>query len=313
MAPRFLCLGGAVIDRKLRALEPFRAATSNPAHGAINFGGVARNVAENLARLGGRVGLVSCVGDDPSGHALVGHLAALGVDASGVRVIAGASTAEYIALIEPDGTLHVAAADMAVLDNIYGPLVTDTLAAASTADWMFADCNAPTDVLARIIVHARTTGLRLAIDVISTPKARRLPDDLRGVGCLFLNLNEARAVLGSHTSDVKAMAGQLVARGAGMVVLTMGADGALLHDGVQVRHLPVEATKVVDVTGAGDAMIAGTLLGLGRGLDLSAAARLGSHVAARTVASPLSVDPDLSPALADQVIARLQTEMGQAT
>jgi pseudouridine kinase len=306
--PRFLCLGGAVIDRKLRALEPLRQGTSNPARGSLNFGGVARNVAENLARLGGQVRFVSCVGDDPSGHALIAHLAALGVDTRGVRTISGASTAEYIALIEPDGSLHVAAADMAVLDNIYGPLVADTLAEAGAADWTFVDCNAPQEVLASIVTHARSNGLNLAIDAISTPKARRLPDDLRGVGCLFLNLDEARTVLGQPSGTAEAMAAELVARGAAMVVLTLGADGACLHDGRQGRHLPAEAAHVVDVTGAGDAMIAGTLLGLGSGLGLFAAARLGSHIAALTVASPLSVDASLSPALADRVIAGLKTE-----
>jgi pseudouridine kinase len=301
--PRYLCLGGAVIDRKLKAREPFRTGTSNPAGGSLNFGGVARNVSENLARLGGNVRFVSCVGDDPSGHALIAHLAALGVDVAGVRIIRGASTAEYIALIEPDGALHVGAADMAVLDNIYGPLVAETLAAAAAADWMFADCNAPPEVLADIVGHAGRNGLRLAIDVISMPKARRLPVDLRGVGCLFLNLDEARAVLGLASANAETLAAQLVVRGAAMVVLTLGADGALLHDRAGSIHLPAEKAKVVDVTGAGDAMIAGTLLGLGHGLGLEAAARLGTHVAARTVASPLSVDIALSPALADRFIA----------
>lgn len=311
--PRFLCLGGAVIDRKLSAHEPVRAGTSNPARGSLNFGGVARNVAENLARLGGEVRLVSCVGDDPSGHALLAHLKALGVDTTGVRVIAGAATAEYIAILEPDGALHVAAADMAVLDNIYGPLVSETLVQADSADWMFADCNAPADVLASIVSHAGSTGLKLAIDVISIPKARRLPADLSGVGCLFLNLDEARAVLGEATGEAGALAAELAARGGGMVVLTLGADGALLHDGKRSRRLPAEAAQVMDVTGAGDAMIAGTLFGLGRGLNLLDAARLGSHIAARTVASPLSVDAALSPELADQFIEGLGIEADQPT
>ena len=59
---------------------------------------------------------------------------------------------------------------------------------------------------------------------------------------------------------------------------------------------------VVDVTGAGDAMIAGTLHGLGRGLTLADAVRVGTRIAARTVASPLSVDAGLSPGLADGFI-----------
>ena len=83
-APPILCIGGAAVDRKFRLAEPPRAATSNPGRGVSSFGGVARNVAENLARLGRRAALISAVGDDADGAALVAHLAALGVDTDGV-------------------------------------------------------------------------------------------------------------------------------------------------------------------------------------------------------------------------------------
>ncbi|MCO4053695.1 MAG: carbohydrate kinase [Bosea sp.] len=300
---RIICLGGAVIDRKLIAIEPVRPGTSNPARGSIGFGGVARNVTENLARLGCEVGFLSCVGDDPSGRALLGHLAGLGVDVSGVRTVSGAATAEYVAILEPGGALHLAAADMAILDGLYGPLVADAVEAACGADWLFADCNASAEALAELIAHARRTGLALAIDVISTPKARRLPQDLRGLGCLFLNRDEASAILGLEDGEPESMAGALGRRGAARIVLTMGAEGALAWQGGSGVRIPAEAAGVVDVTGAGDAMIAGTLRGLCAGLDLPGAARLGAHVAARTVASSLSVSDALSPALADRFIA----------
>jgi pseudouridine kinase len=99
------------------------------------------------------------------------------------------------------------------------------------------------------------------------------------------------------------MAEALAQRGAARIVLTMGAEGALAWQGGKGVHIPAEAAKVIDVTGAGDAMIAGTLRGLCAGLELTAAARLGAHIAARTVASSLSVSDALSPALADGFIA----------
>ena len=307
--PRILCLGGAVIDRKLQAFQPIRPGTSNPARGTLGFGGVARNVAENLARLGAQVRFASCVGDDPAGAALVAHLAALGVDVGSVRIVEGAATAEYIALLQPDGSLHVAAADMAILDRIYGPLVDEARTAARDADWLFADCNAPAGVLAGLAGHARENGIRLALDVISVPKAMRLPQDLTGVGCLFLNRDEAAALLGGE-GDVQsvsggpaAMAAALRARGAAAVVLTLGADGCLADDGTGPVHVPAASTVVVDVTGAGDAMIAATLLGLGHGLTLASAVHFGAIIAARTVASPLSVDHTLSPALVEAFLA----------
>jgi pseudouridine kinase len=307
--PRILCLGGAVIDRKLRAVAPILPGTSNPARGTLGFGGVARNVAENLARLGAEVSFASCVGDDPAGAALIAHLAALGVDVSSVLMVEGAATAEYIALLQPDGSLHVAAADMAILDRIYGPLIDDALVSARDVDWLFADCNAPAEVLASLAGEARARGIRLALDAISVPKAVRLPRDLAGIACLFLNHDEAHAVLGgpgggpAGPADPAAMAAALRARGAAAVVLTLGPDGCLADDGTGPVHVPAAATTVVDVTGAGDAMIAATLLGLGHGLALVQAVRFGTSMAARTVASPLSVDHTLSPALLDAFLS----------
>jgi pseudouridine kinase len=310
--PRIICLGGAVIDRKLIANEPVRPGTSNPARGSIGFGGVARNVAENLARLGCEVGFFSCVGDDPSGRALLSHLAGLGVDVSGVRTVSGAATAEYVAILEPGGALHLAAADMAILDGLYGPLVADAAKAAEAASWLFADCNASAAALADLISHAGRKGLPLAIDVISTPKARRLPQDLHGLGCLFLNRDEARAILDLEHGEPETMAEALARRGVARIVLTMGAEGALIWQGGSALRIQAEPAEVVDVTGAGDAMIAGTLRGLCAGLDLAAAAKLGAHVAARAVASPLSVSDALSPAMADRFIAAAGTSAPRA-
>lgn len=302
--PRLICLGGAVIDRKLTALGAVRPGTSNPARMTTSFGGVARNVAENLARMGCAVTFLSCVGDDPDGAAMLAHLAEAGADVSGVEVIFGEPTAQYVAILEPGGALHVAASSMALLDRMYGPLVAGALASARAADWLFVDCNAPAATLAEILARAAQDGIALAVDAISTPKAQRLPADLAGLGCLFLNRDEAVAILGD-AGDPGAMAQALAERGAARVVLTLGAEGALALEKRTsgLVHIPAEPAKVVDVTGAGDALIAGTLRGLCAGLTLPEAVRLGTHLAARTVACGFSVDAALSPALADGFIA----------
>lgn len=301
-APPILCIGGAAVDRKFRLAEPPRAATSNPGRGVSSFGGVARNVAENLARLGRRAALISAVGDDPDGAALVAHLAALGVETEGVLRRAGGGTAQYVAILAPDGSLAMAVADMAVLDEAYGELAAALEPRLAAGAWVFADCNAPAPALERLVALARARGSRLALDAISAAKARRLPRNLTGVACLFLNLDEARSLLEEPLGEPGALAAALLERGAASVVLTLGAGGALACDGGGAAHVPAEPAEVVDVTGAGDSMIAGALHGLSLGLGLRDAARLGAHLAARTVASASTVDPALSPAVAARFI-----------
>ena len=277
-----LCVGGAVVDLTYVAHARFRPGTSNPASASRSFGGVARNVAVNLARLGIAASLVSVLGEDEAGRALAEDLARLGVGTSGLRRQAGARTAEYLALLEPDGSLALGVADMAVLDN----LTLDDAASAPPSPWIFADCNCPAALLAGLI--ERTDGRRLAVDAVSTPKVLRLPERLDGLDLLFLNLDEAAAVLDRDAAslDPSQAIADLKARGVATVALTLGAGGLILGTGSATPlHVPPVPTRIVDVTGAGDALIAGTLAGLVRGAGLPKAVRLGTAAAALTLGS----------------------------
>lgn len=291
-----LCAGGAVVDLKIRLAVASVAGTSNPGSGTTSFGGVARNVAENLAALGVEVGLLSAVGDDPPGAALLFDLDRCGVDRRQVAVLAGESTAQYVALLEPDGELTIGAAAMAVLDRIGADRLAAAWPAADGGNWVFCDGNLGPDVLAAAIALARRTGVALAVDAVSTHKVIRLPADLRGLSLLSCNRDEALAWLAGHqhpvglgAADDMALASALHAAGAAAVLLTRGAEGlVVVGDGV-CAQVPAVPARVVDVTGAGDALVAGTVAALVGGADLLTAAGSGAERAARTVESPLSV------------------------
>ncbi len=307
--PRILCIGGATVDRLYRARDPVRLGTSNPVAGAQGFGGVARNVAESLARLGVGAALVTAVGDDPGGRALVAHLEAAGVDVSGVRVSPGAATAEYVAVTGPSGELVVGLACMSVLDGLDPSCLEG--ARAAEACLAFADCNLPAGTLARLLEERRAGRLPpLAMDAVSSPKAARLGGDLRGLDLLFLNEDEARAALGEEAGgapggEPEALAAALRARGAGAVVLTRGALGVVVADACGVARLPAAPVDgIADVTGAGDALVAGTLKTIAEGRPLREALRWGLAAAALALEAPGGVRPDLSPALLDAALWR---------
>jgi pseudouridine kinase len=295
---RFLCIGGAVVDRKYFAQGALVPGSSNPARSVTGSGGVARNIAENLARLGEDVALVSRVGADDPGRRMVRELADLGVDVSGVEAFAGERTAEYVAFLNAHGEMFAAMADMAILDAIDAAEVPRWAAGFPGCDFVFAETNLDSGVLEELVAAARGAGVPLAIDAISVAKAARLPASLAGIACLFLNWQEAPAVLGladGDGSDPEHLAKALVRRGCGQVVLTLGERGALAHDGHVPQFVPAQKVPVVEVTGAGDALAAGTMLALARGLPLKKAVAFGTHLAARTLGVAESVDPALTP------------------
>lgn len=300
---RVICIGGATVDRKYRTSEPIQLKTSNPATSERSFGGVARNVAENIARLGAKSSLISILGQDENGRAILADLMGLGIDTQHVAVSSDHSTAEYVAVLEPNGDLALGLADMAIFDALTPALLHQVWPEVS-ASWIFADCNLPSPTLHELVNLARRQSRMLAVDAVSMLKVLRLPRDLNGVGLLFLNLDEAQALLDKSSAPPQELAAALHERGAARVILTLGEGGLIAVD--RSGHTRVEAipVQVTDATGAGDALIASTLIALLKGHSLAEAVRVGTVAAALTLECPNSVRPDLSLALLESAVAR---------
>ncbi len=274
--------------------------TSNPVDSQVCFGGVARNVAENLSRLGVFSSLVSVLGEDENGRGIIRHLGELGVDTQCCEFSGRYRTAEYVAVLEPCGDLVVGLADMAIFDAFTPDIIESHWPEIASSEWIFADCNLPPATLAALVSSARKQRLNLAIDAVSTVKATRLPQDLSGIGILFLNFDEARALVGEEgicLSSFEDTSSALLERGACRLILTNGPDGLLVADTVTSLRLRAAGVNVVDVTGAGDALIAGTLASMIAGHSVATAARLGMIAAQLTIEHSGSVRPDLSVAL----------------
>jgi pseudouridine kinase len=283
--PLVVVVGGANVDVKARTTAPLVDATSNPGVVLRSPGGVGRNVAENLARLGSRVALVSTVGNDPDGDWLLAETAAAGVDVS--TVLRGGTTGRYVAVLDHTGDLAVGVSDMAATDAL-GPdaLDHDLLRAA---DLVVLDGNLP----ATTVDAALEVAARVVVDPVSVAKAARIAPLLRADRPVFAvtpNTDELRA-LGSVPS--------LHERGVEVVWVRRGAEGSELHSssGGPV-WLAAPVVDPVDVTGAGDALLAAFCHELLRGAPLDEAAAYGHRAAALTVADPHTVVPDLSARMA---------------
>jgi pseudouridine kinase len=306
---RIVCAGAAGIDRLYQAADTLQAATSNPAVLSVRHGGVARNVAETLARLGNEVTLLSVVGKDPEGADLIAGLERAGVETRYISRSPHHRTGEYAAILSPGGELELGAADISILDAFGDAEIGGAHEAFATADFIFAECNLPAAALRALLGIAFAVGSPFAIDAVSVAKARRLPQELGGVALLFANSAEASALAGlpAHTMPEETSKA-LRERGADAVVIGLGSHGTLVRDDSGVRRLDAVAPKtIVDVTGAGDALIAGTIAASARGAQLDDAVRSGMLLASLTVECEGSVRQDLDSALVETERARSTT------
>ena len=142
-----LVIGGANLDVLARSSGPLRAHTSNPGAVLRTYGGVGRNVAENLARLGTPTRMLLAVGDDTAGQEVLARTRFAGVKT--LRAPWEGPTGTYTALLDDDGSLVAGVADMAATESI-APEHVDG-AGVADADWLVLDGNLPPATLAHAL------------------------------------------------------------------------------------------------------------------------------------------------------------------
>jgi ribokinase len=243
---------------------------------ARHGGGKGANQAVAAARMGARVALVAAVGADDLGDEALRELAAEGVDVSAVARLDGVPTGVAAIVVDEGGENQIAVASgaNAELDGDVVEAALGRLTAAHPPGVVLLGHEVPDTAVAGGIRAARAAG-RLA--VLNPAPARPLPADVEGV-ILTPNADEARALAGER--DVGEAARALAARTGAPVLVTLGAEGAVLLDEGRSGRLPAPAVGVVDTTGAGDAVNGALAAELAAGQPIAAAARFAIAAAA---------------------------------
>ena len=283
------CLGSVVADAlsKTLARYPVPGKVPQVRTESLDFqlGGCAGNSAAALAQIGIPVAAFSMVGDDAQGRFLLEELERHGVETGGVRVSDEGSTAFTYVGIHPDGDRTF----------IHTPGVTEkfSLADLDRSEALRADYflyqnywNMPLldgDPGAGLLAEARKNGVVTLIDTSwgYGPDLGLWEVMLPHVDYALPSMEEMQEIYPGL--DAEQVADEVHRSGARIVVLKLGKDGVLVHDGTEMVQVPSCATEVVDTTGAGDCFDAGFIAGLAHGLSDLDAARLGSLAAASCI------------------------------
>lgn len=278
------CFGAVHLDTIVHAHVELQSDTSTPARFQECLGGVATNVAVGLTKLGICTELHGAVGQDDAAARIMSRLQETGVVPHLIERTTEA-TGRYCAFHQPSGHLALACVESTILETAPSNLFETALARAPDErnEIWFVDANLPLPVL-QAIAQAKK-GRLLAFDAVSAVKVTRLKTLLPSCDLLFINRMEAAALLeGASPTSPKDTVTALQHMGAGSVILTAGADGLYWTEGQSnPQHLPAIEVSATDVTGAGDALIAGTLAALSRELGLETAIQYGRSAATRTL------------------------------
>lgn len=295
-----LVVGAAGLDVKaMPYAKHLLEDTSTPGRIRNSVGGVARNIAENLARLDTPTLLLSVVGDDQPGQRVLQQTRASGVDVSHVQIVEQARTGTWMGLINSDGGLRLAVDDYAIMEHLTPRYLYDRRKLFAQASMVVIDANLSGPAMQSLFKLTARYQLRVCADPTSASLAERLCEYLGQLYMVTPNMREAAALCGfdvkvSDRDTALRAARHLVATGAPIAVVTMGAAGLVYATGDRSGYIPALSTEVVDSTGAGDAFSAAVIFGILNEIPLDEAMRLGVSAAALTLRSPETVVPNLS-------------------
>jgi pseudouridine kinase len=294
-----LVLGSSGLDIVGRASHALQAGTSNPARLRMSNGGVGRNIAEALSRLGMRAALITVVGEDGPGQRLLEETAAAGVDTSPALCLPEARTGAYLAVLDAEGNLQFGLDDMHAMQHLLPSHLHQRRKWFKQASAIVIDANLAPRTMNTVMSLARQYQVPVVADPTSASLAPRLKPHLNQLWLVTPNEAEAETlcphpVPHADRDRVIDAARHLVSEGVQIAIITMAEFGVGYASTYSSGHVPAVKTEVLDPTGAHDALTATVLFALLNDIPLDEAVRLGVSAAALTLRLHGTVAPDLS-------------------
>ncbi len=243
-----LVIGASGIDLVGRLETDLQIGTSNPAQIRFSFGGVARNVAENLARLGQPVTLLTVVGEDSDGDALIAHTSAAGVNTEWILRTADRHTGTYLAVVDQAGELQFALDDMNAVTLLDSEYIRGNQDLFKSASALFVDANLQAPTIKTAFHLARRAKLPIFADPTSKSLANRLTPYLDRLQVITPNSTEATIFCGETVDPADSEAAMraakyLVSQGVDLPIITLAEFGVCYATSETSGYIPAIRTE----------------------------------------------------------------------
>jgi pseudouridine kinase len=306
--------GGSNMDISGKPAGDLVRANSNPGRASFSLGGVARNVAEVLSRLGASTTLLTAVGDDAFGRQLLAGCVETGVDVRRVLTSDRYPTSVYLSLLTRDGDLDAAVSDMDIMTELSPAYVSENEQIIGGAALTVADTNLGRPTLEALLSTQRQGPL--FVDGVSASKVVRLAGLLDRIEVLKLNRLEAEVLTNikiNDTASTQRALDRLLGEGVKKVYLTLGQGGMVWGGSIdgsseERGKVTLPSMEAVNANGAGDVCTAALAFSILQALGLEESARFA--VAASVLA--LRSESTTPPQLTLSTVRETMTELGLA-
>lgn len=261
MSKPVICIGAALVDELFHAMDYIIPATTSPANITKTAGGVARNIAHQIALLDVPVQLISVFGNDSDGDWLKSVSRSAGVQLDAAITIEGQS-GKYTGILNVDGSLFAAFITNPVHHYITPAHLQHHEDLLKTASFLLADANINIETIEWLLQFSKSTGIPFIIEPVSVPPAAKLSTiNLEGLYMITPNEDELPVLCHEPSASTRSQIEILLSNGIQKIWLHNGAHGSRIVSKDKTATLHAAFVDVVDCTGAGDGSLSGYLLG----------------------------------------------------
>lgn len=293
--PYAVVLGGANMDISGSPSSNYVSRDSNPGTVTLSAGGVARNIAENFARLGGSVKLITLLGNDIYGKQLMSECRDSGIDMNYSVLLNNYPTSTYLSILDDRKEMISAISSMSIMDLFDRNYVEKNHRIINSASLLILDANLPADII--YYITEKYKHIEIFIDTVSTAKAVKIKDNIGSFHTIKPNQIEAEILSGitiNSESDMKKAGDYFLEKGVKRVFLTMGEKGIFFCDKDHSFIHKNNNIEAVNTTGAGDAFTAALAFSFIRGFPIKKTLRFASAVSALTILNENTINRDLT-------------------
>ncbi len=282
MDKTYLLIGGSNVDYIATSRDKLQKRVSNIGEVSISFGGVMRNIAENLARLGNKIEFITAIGDDANGREMRKELIDLGINV--ITPKTDYPSGSYVAINDSNHDMVDAICDNRIIRDLNIDFLKSQSELFNNHEYIIMDANISEEAIDYLF--KTYPNKKFIVEAISPSKVLKFKDYLDRLFLIKCNIHEARMLMGIDLMEKDLVSG-LLARGVKNVVVSHGAHD--VYFGENYRRVDLvkvnEVKKFENTTGCGDALTSGVIDYFLRGKKLKEAVAFGNELSRLTLMS----------------------------
>lgn len=294
--PYILVFGASVVDifGICNNGVKYRIKDSNPGKVRMAFGGVSRNIAENMARIGLNTKFISILGDDEKGRAMLDHSELIGYDMRDSLILKNGRTPSYLAILDQMGEMVSAVADLESISAMNTDFIDSKSHLIENAQYTFLDADDPKNL--EYLLKKFNGKTKFILDPVSSEKASKIKHLIGYFHTIKPNKNEAEILAGfciNTDEDLKKAGKYFLNLGVKNVFISLDANGVYYTDGVSSGKVKACDVTVKNVTGAGDSFVAGLGFGYMNNMKIEDIVKFSMVMSIITISYEGTIHPDM--------------------